>query len=120
MEAKDAVTALAALAQRNRLEAFRLLVNAGPEGMPAGEVARSLDVPANTLSFHLDRLRQAGLIEVERQSRSQIYSARYDTMQDLIGYLTENCCGNRPELCAPGRSAAVCKPSKAPRKITRK
>jgi len=74
--------------------------------MAAGEVAAALGVPANTLSFHFDRLRNAGLVSVERRSRSLIYSARYDTMNELLGYLTENCCAGKPEACAP----AVCAP----------
>src|SRR5208337_4161000 len=106
MEKERAIAALAALAQENRLDAFRLLVQAGPEGMAAGEVAAALGVPANTLSFHFDRLRNAGLVSVERRSRSLIYSARYGTMNALLGYLTENCCAGKPEACAP----AMCEP----------
>jgi ArsR family transcriptional regulator len=98
---KTAVTdALAALAQENRLDAFRLLVQAGPEGLAAGEVAASLGLPPNTLSFHLDRLRQAGLVTVRRDGRSMIYAARYETMNTLIGFLTDNCCGGAT-ACAP-------------------
>jgi DNA-binding transcriptional ArsR family regulator len=108
MEKSNAVAALAALAQDNRLDVFRLLVEAGPEGMPAGGVAAALDLAPNTLSFHFDRLRQAGLITVRRDGRSMIYAARYDTMHALLGFLTENCCGGTPEACAPsalGKSA---------------
>jgi DNA-binding transcriptional ArsR family regulator len=104
MEKERAIAALAALAQENRLDAFRLLVQAGPEGMAAGEVAAAMDVPANTLSFHFDRLRNAGLVKAERRSRSLIYSARYETMNALLAYLTENCCQGAPCLgiaCAP-------------------
>jgi ArsR family transcriptional regulator len=101
MEKSNAVAALAALAQDNRLDVFRLLVEAGPEGMPAGGVAAALDLAPNTLSFHFDRLRQAGLITVRREGRSMIYAARYDTMHALLGFLTENCCGGAPEACAP-------------------
>ena len=93
--------------QENRLGAFRLLVQAGPEGMAAGEVAAALKVPPNTLSFHFDRLRNAGLIKVERRSRSLIYSARYETMNALLAYLTENCCQGAPEQCL----AVACSPS---------
>src|SRR6516165_5273128 len=99
MEKERAIAALAALAQENRLDAFRLLVQAGPEGMAAGEVAAAMDVPANTLSFHFDRLRNAGLVKFERRSRSLIYSARYETMNALLAYLTENCCQGAPEEC---------------------
>jgi DNA-binding transcriptional ArsR family regulator len=107
MDRLDAVAALAALAQENRLAIYRLLVQAGPQGMAAGEVADALGIAPNTLSFHFDRLRHAGLVSVARQGRSLIYAARYETMNNLLGYLTENCCGGRPELCQPaGRSPA--------------
>ena len=108
MEKPDAVTALAALAQNNRLDVFRLLVQAGPAGLPAGEVASALDVAPNTLTFHFDRLRSAGLVTVRREGRSMIYAARFETMNALLGFLTENCCGGAAELCAP---AAMCKPA---------
>jgi ArsR family transcriptional regulator, arsenate/arsenite/antimonite-responsive transcriptional repressor len=98
MDKADVVAALAALAQEHRLEVYRLLVQAGPGGMAAGEVANGVGIPPNTLSFHLDRLRHAGLVTFARQGRSLIYAARYDTMNSLIGYLTENCCGGKPEL----------------------
>lgn len=107
MEKLEIIAALAALAQENRLDAFRLLVEAGPEGMPAGEVAAALGLAPNTLSFHFDRLRHAGLIAVERRGRSLIYSARYDAMNALVSYLTENCCRGRPELCRPNAGEAV-------------
>ena len=103
MEKSDVVAALAALAQDNRLDAYRLLVQAGPDGMPAGQVAAALDLAPNTLSFHFDRLRQAGLVTVRRDGRSLIYAARFDTMTALLGYLTDNCCGGKPELCVPAR-----------------
>src|SRR5246127_106278 len=101
MEQTDAVAALAALAQDNRLEIFRLLVRAGRDGMPAGQVAEALDLAPNTLTFHFDRLRGAGLVTVRRDGRSMIYAARYDTMNELLGYLTENCCQGRSDRCAP-------------------
>src|ERR1700757_942114 len=96
MEKTTAVAALAALAQDNRLDVFRLLVQAGSEGMPAGAVATALDLPANTLTFHFDRLRLAGLVTVRREGRSMIYAAQYDTMRALLNYLTENCCKGAP------------------------
>jgi len=102
----EAVAALAALAQDNRLDVFRLLVEAGPEGMPAGAVASALDLAPNTLTFHFDRLRAAGLVTVRRDGRSMIYAARFETMNALLSYLTENCCGGAP--CAP---AVECKPA---------
>jgi len=101
MEQSEAIAALAALAQDNRLDVYRLLVQAGPEGMPAGNVASALKLAPNTLTFHFDRLRQAGLVAVRREGRSMIYAARYDVMNELLGYLTENCCQGRE--CAPTR-----------------
>jgi ArsR family transcriptional regulator, arsenate/arsenite/antimonite-responsive transcriptional repressor len=106
MKKFDAVAALAALAQENRLDAFRLLVQAGPEGMPAGQVSEALGVSPNTLTFHFDRLREAGLVTVRRAGRSMIYSARFETMNALLAYLTENCCQGHPEQCAPARRRA--------------
>lgn len=101
MKKPDAVTILAALAQDNRLDAFRLLVEAGPQGMPAGHIAASLRLPPSALTFHLDRLREAGLVTVRREGRSMIYAARFETMNSLISYLTDQCCQGRPELCRP-------------------
>ena len=113
METTDAVAALAALAQNNRLDVFRLLVQAGPEGMPAGRVAEKLDLAPNTLTFHFDRLRVAGLLSVRREGRSMIYAARYDTMNALLGYLTENCCQGRAEQCRPsGREKPAPRPAR--------
>jgi ArsR family transcriptional regulator, arsenate/arsenite/antimonite-responsive transcriptional repressor len=107
MEITDAVTALTALAQDSRLAVFRLLVQAGREGMPAGSVAAALDLAPNTLTFHFDRLRQARLVNVRREGRSMIYAAQFETMNALIGFLTENCCGGAPEKCEP---AVQCNP----------
>lgn len=112
MEKTDAVMALSALAQDNRLDVFRLLVQAGPDGMPAGAVAEALDLAPNTLTFHFDRLRTAGLVTVRREGRSMIYAARYETMNDLLGFLTDNCCGGVP--CA---QASECKPARKRAKI---
>jgi ArsR family transcriptional regulator len=111
MEKSDAVAALAALAQDNRLDVFRLLIEAGPEGLSAGRVAEALDIAPNTLTFHFDRLRVAELITVRREGRSMIYAARYEAMNALVAYLTENCCrGARTR--APGART----PSPAARK----
>ena len=96
MEKTDAVTALAALAQDSRLDIFRLLVRAGPDGMAAGRVAEALDLAPNTLTFHFDRLRTAGLVTVRRDGRSMIYAARFKAMNNLVGFLTENCCQGVP------------------------
>jgi ArsR family transcriptional regulator, arsenate/arsenite/antimonite-responsive transcriptional repressor len=114
MEKTDAVAALAALAQDNRLDVFRLLVQAGPGGMPAGAVAEALELAPNTLTFHFDRLRQAGLVTVRREGRSMIYAARFETMNTLLAFLTENCCGAAPEQCEPAVACgpAISKPTK--------
>jgi DNA-binding transcriptional ArsR family regulator len=111
MENSQAVAALAALAQEHRLAVFRLLVQAGPEGMPAGQVAEALDLAPNTLTFHFDRLRMAGLVTVRREGRSMIYAARYEAMNTLLGFLTENCCAGVAE-CGP----AACTPKSSQRK----
>ena len=108
-----AVAALAALAQENRLEIFRLLVQAGPEGMAAGQVAEKLSLAPNTLTFHFDRLRAAGLVTVRRDGRSMIYAAQFETMNSLLGYLTDNCCGG--VSCTP---AVECKPARKRAKIS--
>jgi ArsR family transcriptional regulator len=100
MEKSHAIAALAALAQENRLDVFRLLVQAGPGGLAAGAVADKLSLAPNTLSFHFDRLRNAGLVTCTREGRSLIYTARFETMNGLVGFLTENCCGGVAN-CAP-------------------
>jgi len=100
MEMKTAVTALSALAHQSRLAVFRMLVQVGREGIPAGEIARRLDIPPNTLSSNLTILSNAGLIDSRREGRSVIYSARYETMAALLEYLMEDCCGGSPEICA--------------------
>src|SRR3546814_14297968 len=99
MDSAAVIGALGALAQEHRLAAFRLLVQAGDEGMPAGAIAEALGVPNSSLSFHLAQLTRAGLIRQERQSRSRIYTADYAAMNALLGYLTENCCSGA--VCAP-------------------
>jgi ArsR family transcriptional regulator, arsenate/arsenite/antimonite-responsive transcriptional repressor len=104
MEQKRAITALGALAQETRLELFRLLVTCGPEGLPAGVIAERLGVMPSSLSFHLQQLVHAGLITQRRLSRQLIYSAEYRTMNELMAYLTENCCGGTG--CVP-----VCNPA---------
>ena len=105
MKKRDALPALAALAQENRLDVFRLLVAAGPDGLPAGSVADALRLAPNTLTFHFDRLREAGLVTVRRDGRQMIYAAQYDRMNARLGYLTENCCQGRGEQCAPAPCA---------------
>ena len=101
MESKNALSKLSALAQENRLAVFRLLVKAGHDGLPAGEIAAALDVPPNTLSAQLNILSNAGLVEGNRQGRSIIYTANYDAISGLIVFLMEDCCQGREEICAP-------------------
>lgn len=101
MDIESSVTALAALAQGTRLETFRLLVKHEPVGLPAGEVARLLDVPQNTLSTHLAMLSRAGLVKSERQGRSIIYRADLDGLRGLMVFLVKDCCGAHAELCEP-------------------
>ena len=103
-----AIEALAALAHPGRLAVFRLLVQAGPEGVAAGDIARTLDTPANTMSTQLAILFRAGLIGSRRESRSILYSANYAEICGLIGFLMEDCCQGRPEICAPIAAKAAC------------
>jgi ArsR family transcriptional regulator len=99
MEMTQAVDALAALAQETRLNIHRLLVEAGPHGLPAGRIGEALDLPPATLSFHLAHLARAGLAQSRQEGRFVIYSADFENMNALVGYLTENCCGG--QSCAP-------------------
>lgn len=105
MSPQNAVTALGSLAQEHRLAIFRLLVQAGKDGLAAGAIAEELGVPPSSLSFHLAHLTRSGLVTQERQSRHLIYRADYAEMNRLMGYLTENCCGGVPcgeaAACAP-------------------
>jgi len=116
MEKTDAIAALAGLAHETRLDIYRLLVEAGPEGMAAGQIGERLGLAPATLSFHLNHLRHAGLIDHERNGRSLIYSADFSRTADLVAYLTENCCAGRPAACGlpDGRPAAAV--TKAPAK----
>ena len=107
MDTQDAVKGLSALAQESRLEVFRLLVKAGPDGMAAGDIARKLKTAANTMSAQLLVLSNAGLIRARREGRSIIYSTDFEAMSELLVFLTEDCCGGRAEVCAP--LAAVAK-----------
>jgi ArsR family transcriptional regulator len=101
MEMTTAVSSLSALAHAGRLSAFRMLVQAGADGLPAGEIARRLDMPPSTLSSHLAILDHAGLTRSRRDGRSIIYTADYGAMQGLLGFLLEDCCGGAPEICRP-------------------
>jgi ArsR family transcriptional regulator len=106
-----AIAALGALAQETRLDIFRLLVEQGRDGLAAGMIAEQLKLPAPTLSFHLNQLKNAGLVKCRRNGRSLIYTANYPTMRSLISYLTDSCCGGHPEACG----FRVCAPTVAPR-----
>ncbi len=101
MQLPTAVEALSALAHASRLAVFRLLVRAGPEGLPAGEIAQEVGVLPNTLSSHLTILAHAGLIRSRREGRSIYYSADYPSMRALLGFLMDDCCAGRPEIVAP-------------------
>lgn len=122
MDQDKVVPALAALAHEHRLRAYRLLVKAGPDGLPAGKVADLLDMPPSSLTFHLQHLLRAGLISQRRLSRQLIYAMIPTAMNDLVGFLTENCCGGQT-VCAPACNpvAAVAKVSatRAPRNAKR-
>ena len=118
MKQSEVIAALSALAQENRLDIFRCLVEQGSSGLPAGLIAERLQMPSATLSFHLKTLKQAGLLRCRRESRSLIYSVDFSRMRALVGYLSEDCCQGHPEVCGiavdiaePGtRVKAVCKP----------
>jgi ArsR family transcriptional regulator, arsenate/arsenite/antimonite-responsive transcriptional repressor len=105
MEKMAALAALAALAQESRLDVYRLLVQAGTAGMPAGHIGEQLGLPSATLAFHLKELKNAGLVRFTRNGRSLIYAAEYPTMNALLFYLTENCCGRPTNQCLP-----ICQP----------
>jgi ArsR family transcriptional regulator, arsenate/arsenite/antimonite-responsive transcriptional repressor len=101
MESEDVILALAALAQSTRLDVFRLLVRHEPEGLAAGEIARSLATPQNTMSSHLAILSRAGLVSAQRFSRSIVYRADLPRLQQVMLFMLRDCCGGRPEICAP-------------------
>jgi ArsR family transcriptional regulator len=101
METEEAILALAALAQSTRLEVFRLLAKHEPDGLAAGDIARALAVPQNTMSAHLSILTRAGLVSSQRHSRSIVYRANLDRFQSVALFLLKDCCGGRPEVCGP-------------------
>jgi DNA-binding transcriptional ArsR family regulator len=109
MDKTMALLALAALGQETRLDVFRLLVQAGAEGVPAGEIATRLGTVQNTMSAHLKILGQAGLVRAEREGRSIRYMADMTGFRDLLAYLMEDCCNGAPELCQPVIQAVTCK-----------
>lgn len=108
MDNEDTIMALAALAQSTRLDVFRLLVRHEPEGLPAGELARELATPHNTMSSHLAILSRAGLVSGERHSRSIVYRANLDGLREVMTFLVKDCCGGRTELCAPLIAELTC------------
>jgi ArsR family transcriptional regulator len=112
METKSAVTALAALAQESRLAIFRLLVQAGPEGLAAGKIGEALGIPPSSLSFHMKELAYANLVSSRQESRYVIYSANFEAMTELLAFLTENCCGGK--ACGPNSMPDCANPGEAP------
>jgi ArsR family transcriptional regulator len=117
MDSEQAILVFSALAQPTRLDVFRLLIEHEPDGLPAGEIARRLAVPHNTMSTHLAILARAGLIESERQSRSILYRAELDAVRAVAAFLMKDCCGGRPEICAP--LIADLSPCRPPRKTAK-
>jgi len=115
MKTNAAIEVFAALAQPTRLDAFRLIMKNEPEGLPAGDVSRLLEVPQNTMSTHLAILARAGLISPERQSRSIIYRAEIDKVREIASFLINDCCGGRPKLCEPliAELTPCCSPKEA-------
>jgi DNA-binding transcriptional ArsR family regulator len=112
MESTDAIEALGALAQETRLDAFRLLMREGPNGLPAGEIAQRLGVQRPTLSFHLQHLERAGLLTRHRRSRQIVYAVDVEGVRALLTFLTQDCCQGRPEICGDIAAAAqVCAPA---------
>lgn len=113
MKTRAVVDALGALAHEHRLAVFRLLVERGPDGLPAGQIAERVGLAPSSLTFHLQNLQHAGLIGQRRESRQLIYSADFEAMSDLVAYLTKNCCAGSGE-CSPG-----CEPAKVPKPAKR-
>ncbi|TPQ47756.1 transcriptional regulator [Prosthecomicrobium hirschii] len=115
MDQERTILALTALAQPTRLDTFRMLVASAPDPIPAGELARRLAVPHNTMSAHLAVLARAGLISAERQSRSILYRAEIPQLRAVLGFLLDDCCGGHPELCGlmPATRPACCTPEAA-------
>jgi len=114
MKAEKAVAALGAIAHEHRLAAYRMLVQRGPEGLPAGEIAEKLGMPPSSLTFHLQQLLHAGLVTQRRLSRQLFYAADFAAMNGLVTYLTENCCGGESAACAPAcKPALAAKPGRA-------
>jgi len=108
MDQRQALGAFAALSQETRLQIVRLLVVAGPEGMAAGALAEKVEVSPSNISFHLKELEHSGLIAAQRQSRSIIYTAHYESLGGLVRFLMEDCCSGHPEICAPAAEVVAC------------
>lgn len=115
MKTPQVIEALGALAHEHRLKVYRLLVERGSPGLPAGAIADGVGLLPSSLTFHLQALHRAGLIVRRRESRQLIYSADFEAMNALVGYLTENCCADSGEACATEACGAACKPSAAPK-----
>lgn len=111
MEEKEAIKAFAALAQEHRLTVFRLLVHHAPHGLPAGQIAVQVGVPASTMSSHLAQLERAGLLRSWREQRHILYAVDTEGIRQVITFLTEDCCGGRPELCGYDTRASACQGS---------
>ena len=123
MEVEQAIGALAALAHEHRLAIYRMLIEQGPAGLPAGAIAERLGIPPSSLTFHLQQLLHADLVTQRRASRQLIYAADFSTMNGLVAYLTENCCGRGTQttpVCAPGCVPEIVQPSIATSRIRRK
>lgn len=121
MDSKQTVNALSALAHEHRLAIYRMLVERGPDGLPAGSIAERLGVPPSSLTFHLQHLLRAGLATQRRVGRQLIYAADFAAMNNLVGYLTENCCGRGASACLPGRSSSTAQevPARVQRRVAR-
>lgn len=115
MDINDSIEALSALAQPTRLQAFQLVVSHEPDGLPAGEIARALDVPQNTMSVHLGIFTRSGLMTFERQGRSLVYRADLNRFRELTLYLLKDCCGGRADVCTPliAELTPCCSPSRS-------
>jgi DNA-binding transcriptional ArsR family regulator len=108
MDERQALTSFGALSQETRLRIVRALVVAGPDGMAAGAIAEKMEVSPSNVSFHLKELERAGLISQQRESRSIVYTASYESLAGLVRFLMEDCCAAHPEICAPAREVAAC------------
>ena len=108
MDTSQAIAGLAAIAQESRLAVFRLLVQAGPDGLIASKISDQLGIPPSSLSFHLKELSRADMVSVQQDGRFMIYAANFETMNNLIGYLTENCCGGKPCAADSASSSFTC------------